>query len=134
MKARKHLGLLAFTYASLHFSVYIGLDKLGDLRSVLSDVFERPFIAIGMLALLCLIPLAATSSKWAIKRLGGRRWTRLHKLAYVVAILAVVHFIMRAKKDVTEAVLHGVVLAFLLGVRVVDALKRRANRFLATER
>ncbi|NUO53528.1 MAG: sulfoxide reductase heme-binding subunit YedZ [Polyangiaceae bacterium] len=134
MKARKHLGLLAFTYASLHFGVYLGLDKLGDLGSVVSDVLERPFIIVGLSALLLLIPLAATSNKWAIKRLGGRRWNRLHKLVYLVAILGVVHFIMRAKKDVTEAAMHGVVLGVLLGVRVTDALKRRANRFLAAER
>jgi sulfoxide reductase heme-binding subunit YedZ len=134
MKARKHLGLLAFTYASLHFGVYLGLDKLGDLGSVIDDVLKRPFIIVGLSALLLLLPLAATSNKWAVKRLGGRRWTRLHKLVYVIAILGVVHFIMRAKKDVTEPVLHGVVLAVLLGVRVMDALKRRANRFLAAER
>jgi sulfoxide reductase heme-binding subunit YedZ len=128
MRARKHLGLLAFTYATLHLGVYLGLDKLGDLGSVVSDVLERPFIAMGMLAFTLLVPLAITSNQRAVKRLGGRRWNRLHKLVYAVAILAVIHFILRAKKDITEAVLHGVVLAFLFGVRIVDALKRRRAR------
>jgi sulfoxide reductase heme-binding subunit YedZ len=131
MRARKHLGLLAFTYATLHLGVYLGLDKLGDLGSVVGDVLERPFIAIGLAAFLLLVPLAATSSKAAIKKLGGRRWTKLHKLVYVVAVLAIVHFVMRAKKDVTEALLHGAVLAALLWVRVVDWMKRRANRVVA---
>ncbi len=131
MRARKHLGLLAFTYATLHLGVYLGLDKLGDLGSVVGDVLERPFIAIGLAAFLLLVPLAATSSKAAIKKLGGRRWTKLHKLVYVVAVLAIVHFVMRAKKDVTEALLHGAVLAALLWVRVMDWMKRRANRVVA---
>lgn len=128
MRARKHLGLLAFTYASLHLSVYVGFDRLGDLRGILEDVTERPFIAVGMTAFLLLVPLAATSSQRAIKRLGGRRWNRLHKLVYVAAVLAVIHFIMRAKKDVTEAVLHGLVLALLFAVRIADKLKKRHSR------
>ena len=136
MRARKHLGLLAFTYAALHLGVYLGLDKLGDLGSVVGDVLERPFIAVGMLAFALLVPLALTSNQRAIKRLGGRRWARLHKLVYAVAVLAVIHFILRAKKDVTEAAVHGLILAFLFAVRVGDALKRRrarASRAAATE-
>jgi len=136
MRARKHLGLLAFTYAALHLGVYLGLDKLGDLGSVVGDVLERPFIAVGMLAFTLLVPLALTSNQRAIKRLGGRRWARLHKLVYAVAVLAVVHFILRAKRDVTEAVVHGLILAFLFAVRIGDALKRRrarASRAAATE-
>lgn len=128
MRARKHLGLLAFVYASLHLSIYAGLDKLGDLGSIVSDVVERPFIAVGMAAFVLLVPLAITSNKRAIKRLGGKSWARLHKLVYVVAVLAVVHFFMRAKKDVTEAFLHGVVLALLFGVRIADKMKRRYTR------
>ncbi len=128
MRARKHLGLLAFTYASMHVGVYLGLDRLGDLGSVVADVIDKPFIAVGMLAFAALLPLAATSSQRAVRRLGGRRWQRLHRLVYVVGILAVLHFVMRAKKDVTEAALHGAVLAVLLGVRLVDGWKRRARR------
>ncbi|HTJ83270.1 MAG TPA: protein-methionine-sulfoxide reductase heme-binding subunit MsrQ [Polyangiaceae bacterium] len=124
MRARKHLGLLAFTYAMAHFSVYLGLDRLGDLASVPADVAERPFILVGFLALCLLVPLAITSSVKMVKRLGARRWNRLHSAIYVIGILAVVHFVMRAKKDVTEAAIHGAVLAVLLGVRVFDKVRR----------
>jgi len=132
MRVRKHLGLLAFTYVCAHFLVYIGLDRAGELGALLKDVTERPFIIIGFSAFVCLIPLAATSSVWAVKRLGARKWNRLHQLVYVIAILAVVHFIMRAKKDTTEAMLHGGVLAVLLGVRVYDKLRRRVRATRAT--
>jgi sulfoxide reductase heme-binding subunit YedZ len=124
MRARKHLGLLAFTYAMAHFSVYLGLDRLGDLASVPADVAERPFILVGFLALCLLVPLAITSSVKMVKRLGARRWNRLHSAIYVIGILAVVHFVMRAKKDVTEAAIHGAILAVLLGVRVFDKVRR----------
>ncbi len=124
MRARKHLGLLAFGYALAHFGVYLGLDRLGDLRSVPSDLVERPFILIGFAALVLLVPLAATSSARMIRRLGARRWNRLHALVYVVGILAATHFFMRAKKDVTEAGAHALVLAVLLGVRVFDRARR----------
>ncbi|NUP11586.1 MAG: sulfoxide reductase heme-binding subunit YedZ [Polyangiaceae bacterium] len=127
MRARKHLGLLAFTYASLHFGIYVGLDKVGALSSILADIVERPFIIVGLTAFLLLVPLAVTSTKSAIKKLGGKRWNRLHQLVYVVAVLAMVHFVMRAKKDTTEAYAHGAVLALLLGVRVVDRVRRRSR-------
>ncbi len=128
LRVRKHLGLLAFSYVVMHFGVYVLVDRAGELGTVLEDITKRPFIVVGFSAFLLLLPLAATSSKWAIKKLGGRNWNRLHKLVYVIAILAVVHFIMRAKKDLTEAALHGVVLAFLLGVRVFDKLKRSTKQ------
>ena len=124
MRARKHLGLLAFTYAAAHFGVYLGLDRLGDLASVPSDIVERPFILVGFVALMLLVPLALTSSARMVKRLGARRWNRLHALVYVVGILAALHFAMRAKKDLTEAGLHAAVLAVLLGVRVFDRMRR----------
>lgn len=128
MRARKHLGLLAFVYAALHLSIYLGFDKLGDLAATWEDVVERPFIAVGMAAFALLVPLAVTSNRRAMKRLGGASWSRLHKLVYVVAVLAVLHFFMRAKKDVTEAFLHGVVLLALFGVRIADKVKRRYAR------
>lgn len=128
LAVRKHLGLLAFAYALLHFGVYVLIDRAGELGTLFEDITKRPFIVVGFVALLLLVPLAATSSKAAIKKLGGRRWNRLHKLVYAIAILAVVHFIMRAKKDVTEAALHGGVLAFLLAVRIVDKLKRSTKQ------
>jgi sulfoxide reductase heme-binding subunit YedZ len=131
LRVRKHLGLLAFAYATLHFGVYLGLDQAGALSGILKDFTERPFIIVGLLAFLLLVPLAATSWKGAIKKLGGRRWNRLHQLVYVIGVLAVVHFILRAKKDITEPLLHGGVLVVLLGVRVYDWLGRRARRHAA---
>lgn len=128
LRIRKHLGLLAFAYATLHLGVYVGLDRAGALGAILKDFTERPFIIVGLLAFLLLVPLAATSWKGAVKKLGGRRWNRLHQLVYVIAVLAVVHFIMRAKKDITEPLLHGGVLVVLLGVRVYDWVGKRARR------
>lgn len=127
MRARKHLGLLAFAYATLHLFVYAGLDRAGALGTIVSDLTEHPFIIVGLAAFTLLVPLAATSSKGAIKRLGARRWNRLHQLVYVIGVLAVIHFYMRAKKDTTEALVHGGVLFLLLGVRVVEKLRRRAR-------
>lgn len=128
MAARKHLGLLAFAYACAHLFVYVGLDRLGQLGTLFKDFTERPFIVVGLAAFALLIPLALTSSKRAIKRLGGSRWGRLHKLVYLVALLAIVHFVMRAKKDATEALAHGAVLAVAFLVRIVDAVRRRKRR------
>lgn len=127
MAARKHLGLLAFAYACAHLLVYVGLDRLGQLGTLFKDFTERPFIVVGLAAFALLVPLALTSSKRAIKRLGGRAWNRLHKLVYLIAILAVIHFVMRAKKDATEALLHGAVLAVALAIRVGSKLRSRAR-------
>jgi len=131
LRARKHLGLLAFSYVCAHLGVYVGLDRAGELGTLVQDVSERPFIIVGMLAFLLLLPLAATSSRRAISWLGGRRWNRLHKLVYVIGILAIVHFVMRAKEDTTEAALHGVVLAALFAVRIYDQLAKRRKRVSA---
>lgn len=128
IRARKHLGLLAFTYACAHLGVYVGLDRAGELETFIADLTERPFIMVGMAAFTLLVPLAITSTKGWIQRLGARRWRRLHKLVYIAAVLAIVHFVMRAKEDTTEAAIHGVVLAVLLGVRVYDKAKRIASQ------
>ncbi len=127
MRVRKHLGLLAFVYAALHLGVYVGVDRAGELATLIEDVTQRPFIMVGMSAFLLLLPLAATSSQAAVKKLGGRAWARLHKLVYAVAVLAVLHFVLRAKKDATVALMHGGVLALLLAVRVVDRVRARAR-------
>lgn len=132
MLARRHLGLLAFTYACAHLFVYAGVDRAGEIDTIVSDVLERPFIIVGLAAFTLLVPLAATSSKRMVKRLGGRRWQALHRLVYVVATLAIVHFVMRAKKDTTEALLHGAFLASLFAVRIGDQLRRKRARDPAT--
>lgn len=125
VKLRRPLGLYAFFYATLHFGIYIGLDQFFAWEFILEDIAERPYITVGFSALLILIPLAATSTKGMIKRLGGKRWNRLHKLAYAAAALGVVHFLWLVKADVREPALFAGVLALLLGYRYVAARLRR---------
>ena len=126
IRIRKSLGLLAFTYALLHLLTYVVLDQRGDVRAVVRDVFKRPFIAFGMSAFLLLVPLAVTSTKGMLQRLGAKNWQRLHKLVYLASVLAIIHYIMRQKEDITVPVIHGAVLAVLFAVRIVDAFKRRS--------
>jgi sulfoxide reductase heme-binding subunit YedZ len=127
IRVRKTLGLTAFLYAALHVLTYVGLDQIVDWKSILSDVTERKFIAVGFLAFLLLIPLAVTSTSGMLKRLGLKRWKRLHRLTYVAAVLGVVHFVWRVKIDLTEPSLYGGVLALLLALRLLPerAGKRR---------
>jgi sulfoxide reductase heme-binding subunit YedZ len=119
VKLRRMLGLYAFFYATLHFGVYIGVDQFFAWEYILEDIGERPYITVGFTALLILMPLAATSTKRMIKRLGGRRWNRLHRLVYVAAALGVLHFLWLVKADIREPVIFGAVLATLLGYRLV---------------
>jgi sulfoxide reductase heme-binding subunit YedZ len=134
IRIRKALGLLGFTYVCTHFVVYAAVDQGLDLRAVVDDVAERPFILVGFTALLLLIPLAVTSTARMLKRLGFARWKRLHRLAYVAAGLGVVHFFLRVKKDATEPLIYGGVLAVLFGIRIASWLgARRAARKAALE-
>ncbi|EYF02469.1 sulfite oxidase heme-binding subunit YedZ [Chondromyces apiculatus] len=125
IRIRKTLGLLAFAYACAHFLVYAAVDQGLDLAAVADDIAERPFIFVGVAALLLLIPLAVTSTARMMKRLGNARWKRIHRMAYLAAALGVVHFVMRVKKDVTEPAIYGTVLGALLLVRIVDWARRR---------
>jgi methionine sulfoxide reductase heme-binding subunit len=125
MPARKHLGLLAATYAFIHAALYIGVDRFGEWGTLWSDILERPFILVGAVAASMLVPLTITSFGRVRRRMKPRSWVRLHKLVFAVGVLAVVHYVLRAKKDATTALLHGAVLALLLGVRVYDALRTR---------
>ena len=115
---RRMLGLFAFFYALLHATTYSLLDQRGNLRAIVADVTKRPFIIAGFSAFLILIPLAATSTANAVRRLGFARWKRLHRLVYLAGGLAVVHFILRVKKDVREPAVYAVFLAVLLLARV----------------
>jgi methionine sulfoxide reductase heme-binding subunit len=117
LKFRRMFGLFAFFYGLLHFSVYLLLDQDGRWSALGQDIAKRPYITIGMAALLLLIPLAATSTARAQRRLG-RRWTRLHRLIYVIAILGVCHFWWQVKKDIREPLLYAGGLAILLGYRL----------------
>jgi methionine sulfoxide reductase heme-binding subunit len=125
IRLRKTLGLYAFFYASLHLITYAGVDQLLDLRAIGKDILQRPFILVGFTAFVLLVPLAITSTARMLKRLGFARWKRLHRLAYVAAALGAVHFYLRVKKDVTEPLVYGALLAALFAVRIGAAVKAR---------
>lgn len=116
-KHRRTLGLVAFGYACLHLSMYIGLDMFFDVGDIVEDVAEHLYITVGMLAFLLMIPLAATSTKNAIRRLG-RRWKRLHTLVWVVAALGTVHFLWAVKKDIREPLIYAAIFATLALARL----------------
>jgi sulfoxide reductase heme-binding subunit YedZ len=127
-RVRRTLGLLAFTYVAAHFLVYAVLDQGLAWGAIVEDISKRPFITVGFLGLLLLVPLAVTSTHAWVRRLGFPRWQRLHRLAYVAAVLGVVHFVWRVKKDITEPALYGAVLALLFAIRGAEALKKRRAR------
>jgi sulfoxide reductase heme-binding subunit YedZ len=119
---RRMLGLFAFFYACVHLFSYMGFDRLFDVGGILSDVARRPFITAGMTALAVMIPLAVTSTKGWIRRLG-RRWQTLHRLVYLGAVVACLHFVWKARALVGEPVYSVAILAALLGVRVLWRLR-----------
>jgi sulfoxide reductase heme-binding subunit YedZ len=131
IKFRRMLGLYSFFYGFLHLVTYSIFDKNFSVSAIASDVWERPFIAVGMLAFLTLIPLAVTSTNQMIKRLGGKNWARLHKATYAAAILGVIHFWMIVKSDVFYPLLFGLILAGLLGYRIYAASEKPKKK-LAT--
>ncbi len=117
LRLRRMLGLYAFFYACLHLLTYLWLDQFFDWAAIVRDIVKRPFITVGMATFLLLVPLAATSTNAMIRRLGGRRWQRLHRLIYPAALLAVLHFTWMVKVDITEPALYGALVAILLGLR-----------------
>jgi len=119
IKFRRMLGLFAFFYSCLHFTTYIWLDKFFNLHEMLVDVAKRKFITLGFTAFVLLIPLALTSTRGWIRRLGGKRWQSLHRLIYVSAIAGVIHYLWLVKADIRKPLEYGAVLALLLGYRVV---------------
>ena len=125
LRFRRMFGLFALFYAVSHFSIYLLLDQNGRLNDLWQDIVKRPYITIGMLALLALIPLGITSTAKAQRRLG-RDWIRLHRLIYVIAILGVWHFWWQVKKDIREPLLYACGLTLLLGYRLW-----KERRFLA---
>jgi sulfoxide reductase heme-binding subunit YedZ len=126
-KIRRMLGLWAFAYAAIHVFVYAYFDQVLALDFILEDVLERPFTLVGAASFLLLLPLAVTSTRGWIRRLG-KNWTRLHWLVYPAAVLAVIHFELGQKTDFTAGpVTLAVVLAALFGIRVWYAARRRAG-------
>jgi sulfoxide reductase heme-binding subunit YedZ len=126
-RIRRELGLFAFFYASLHFLIYLGLDQGFDAAAIVEDIAKRPFITVGFLALVLLVPLALTSTSGSIRRLGYPRWQRIHQLAYLAGALAIVHFIWRVKIDLSQPLIYAAVLGALLMVRLVLWLRGRAT-------
>jgi methionine sulfoxide reductase heme-binding subunit len=128
IRYRRMLGLFAFFYCSLHFLTYFWLDKFFDLNAIAHDVAKRPFITAGFTAFVCMAPLAVTSTAGWIRRLGGKRWQRLHSLLYVTAIAGVVHYYWLVKSDIRLPALYGTLVALELGQRVIARLRKREAR------
>lgn len=124
VRFRRMLGLYAFAYATLHLAAYVGLDLRGYWTQLFEDIAKRPYITVGFLAWLLLLPLAVTSTTGWIRRLG-RNWARLHRLVYAIAVLAVLHFWWLVKSDIREPALYAAIAAVLLGWRAWKALARR---------
>jgi sulfoxide reductase heme-binding subunit YedZ len=124
VRYRRALGLLAFYYAALHLTVYTVLDQGLDLAAIWADIVKRPYITVGMLALVIIAPLAATSNAPMIRRLGGVRWQRLHRLVYAAAAAAAVHFVMVVKSWPAEPLIYAGVVAVLLLFRLATHLQK----------
>lgn len=134
IRFRRMAGLFAFFYGTLHFLTYVIADRFASLdfpdgivawttvsnlaKSVAEDIYKRPYITVGFTALMTMVPLAATSTAGMIRRLGGRRWNRLHRLVYATGILAVIHYWWLVKADISRPLAYGVVVALLLGFRI----------------
>lgn len=125
MRIRRQLGLWAFFYACMHFATYLFLDQFLDVSAILADIVQRPFITVGFAALVCLVPIAYTSSNGWVRRLGYTRWLRIHQLVYLAVALAALHFIWRVKIDISQPLMYAAIFAALLGVRVLFWLRQR---------
>jgi sulfoxide reductase heme-binding subunit YedZ len=134
IRVRRLIGLTAFWYACIHLSTYLVFDQSLSLDEILRDIVKHPWVLVGFTAFLCLVPLAITSTSGWVRRLGGKRWQRLHRLVYVAAAAGVLHYFWLVKKDVTFPVGYGAVLLVLLGSRLWLRPKRApARRGPATE-
>ena len=125
IRYRRPIGLFAFFYGSLHFLTYIWLDKFFDLHAVVKDVAKRPFITAGFTAFVCMLPLAITSTAGWIRRLGGKRWQKLHRLIYLTAVAGVAHYYWLVKSDHRLPVLYGTLVALALAYRAIVSKRRR---------
>lgn len=123
IKYRRMLGLFAFFYGFLHFLTYVWLDQFFSLLDIVQDVYKRPFITAGFSSFVVMIPLAITSTKKWIARLGGKQWQLLHRLTYVGAIAAVVHYLWLVKADTRRPLAYGFLLSLLLGFRVLKFVR-----------
>jgi len=131
LRIRRMLGLFAFFYAVVHFTIYLVLDLELDFGTLGEDIAKRPYITIGFTALLLLIPLAVTSTNKMMRRLG-RRWQKLHQLVYLITILGVWHYYWQVKKDVREPLIYAAILAVLLGYRLYKRRRATSKSLSAT--
>ncbi len=122
--SRRTLGLYAFFYACLHFLIFFSLDRSFSISGTLSEMVKRKYLFVGITGLLVMVPLAVTSTNAMIKRMGGKRWRALHRLAYVAAIAGVIHYYMQVKADVRQPLAFAAVLAILLGYRLMVYWRR----------
>jgi len=128
IRIRKTLGLLGFFYVCMHFLLYALVDQALAWKAIGEDIAKRPFIMVGFAAFVLLIPLAITSTSGALKFMGFARWKRLHRLAYVIGILGVVHYLLRVKKITAEPLVYAIVLGVLFLIRIADYLLERAQK------
>lgn len=125
VRYRRMFGLFAFFYGCLHLATYVWLDKFFAFREMLADVAKRPFITAGFTAFLLMVPLALTSTKWSVRKLGGKRWQALHRLVYLSAIAGVIHYKWLVKADITKPVRYAILLGLLLLYRFIVWLRSR---------
>ena len=130
IRFRRLIGLFAFFYGCLHFMAYVGLDQFFDMAAIWKDIAKRPYVTAGFTGFVLMIPLAATSTAGWIRRLGGKRWQKLHRLIYVTAIAGVVHYYWLVKSDVRLPILYGFLVALELGFRVT-AMRKPAKKSVA---
>jgi methionine sulfoxide reductase heme-binding subunit len=128
IRVRRQIGLTASWYACLHLTTYIVFDQDLSLMEITKDIVKHPWVLVGFTAFLCLLPLAITSTNGWIRRLGGKRWNRLHRLVYVAGFAGVLHYFWLVKKDIHYPLLYGVVLITLLAIRIWWAADRGRTR------
>ena len=126
IRFRRMIGLYAFFYGSLHFLTYLWLDRLFDFHDLAKDIAKRPFITIGFFSFLCMLPLAITSTKGWIRRMGGKRWQLLHRLVYLAAIAGVIHYKWLVKSDFRLPYMYGAIIGVLLLYRMANWARGRA--------
>jgi methionine sulfoxide reductase heme-binding subunit len=123
IKYRRMIGLYAFFYGCLHFTVYLYFDKLFDFHEIVHDVAKRPFITMGFASFVLMVPLALTSTAGWIRRLGGKRWQRLHRLVYLSGVAAVIHYYWLVKSDIRLPLLYGAIIGTLLLYRAAVKIR-----------
>lgn len=127
LRYRRAFGLLAFYYAALHLVTYLVLDQGLDIAAIVADIVKRPYITIGMATFVILVPLAVTSNNAAIRRMGGQAWAKLHRLVYLAAIGAALHFVLVVKSWPPEPLVYAAIVVVLLGYRLIRSMVKKPS-------